>query len=457
MSNRLVLLALSVGVTSSLWANDTLRLGRHRREAQAVALPPSAPADETVAARSYWNQEHLLNDWFGWGDAMRTNGVHLVGDFTTDLLGNPVGGLSQGFAPATSLGLQLQVDLERMLPLPNTEFVTSMVWRTGENLSAEHVGNFFTVAQLYGGENLRLYEFLLRQYLFERQLELHLGRQGAFDQFLAFPIFCNYVNNGTCGSPKGTYYSIPALGQTVYPTASWGAFAKWQGTDQPWYIQAGGYLLDSENGDNDTHGLNWTFDTDLGAAAFIQVGYSIHQKPTDTGLPGIYAVGGLYSEAEQAVFNDPGAERSNGGGYVVLQQMIYRPDSSEENLRRFRNLWGWGGQRGLTAFTVVMATPDDEVSQFPFFINGGLVYQGIIPGRSDDFLAVGYNWGGLSDPWQQQQRDQGLPAPAREVVLELTYRYAVTPFLYVQPDLQWVMNSSIPDALVVGAQLSVTF
>ena len=46
--------------------------------------------------------------------------------------------------------------------------------------------------------------------------------------------------------------------------------------------------------------------------------------------------------------------------------------------------------------------------------------------------------------------------PDREVVLEWNYRYTVT-ILYVQPDLQWVINPSIPDALVVGAQLSVTF
>ena len=446
-------------------ANDWVRHGRvWRAEQAAIASATSAtsadPRDPAApGSPSYWQQGHLLNDWLGLGPAMRTNGVVLAGDFTTDLLGNPVGGLSKGFAPATSLGLQLQWTPGDVLavPLHDTEFVTSMIWRTGENLSSEHIGNLFTVAQLYGGENLRLYEFMLRQYLVDRQLELQIGRQGAFDQFLAFPIFCNYVNNGTCGSPKGTYFSIPAFGETVYPTSSWGAFAKWQGTDQPWYVQTGGYLLDSANGDNDTHGLNWTFDVDLGAAAFLQAGYSTHTAPGDPGLPGAYAVGGFYSEAEQPVFNDPGTVRSNGGGYLVLQQMLLRRDNSAANLRRHRNLWGWGGQTGLTAFTVLVATPDDEISQMPFFVNGGLVYQGIIPGRPDDFAAFGFNWGGTSTPWQQQQRALGGTATPREIVLEWNYRCALTPFLYVQPDLQWVINPAIPSALVIGAQLSVIF
>ncbi|MBN8248282.1 MAG: carbohydrate porin [Verrucomicrobia bacterium] len=462
MSIRHCLMVLPLGASLAVRANDWVRHGRTWRQEQAAiaaAASGETPVPPKVSTPSYWEQGHLFGDWLGLGPAMRTNGVVLAGDFTTDLLGNPVGGLSQGFAPATSLGLQLQWTPGELwtVPLPDTEFVTSMIWRTGENLSAEHIGNLFTVAQLYGGENLRLYEFLLRQYLFDRQLELQIGRQGAFDQFLAFPIFCNYVNNGTCGSPKGTYFSIPAFGQTVYPTSSWGAFAKWKGTDEPWYLQAGGYLLDSDNGANDTHGLNWTFDVDLGAAAMAQAGYMTHQAPGDPGLPGSYAIGGFYSEAGQPVFNEPGAVRSNGGGYLVLQQMLFRPDASAANLRRHRNLWGWGGQSGLTAFTVLVATPDDSVSQFPFFMNGGLVYQGLIPGRPEDFLAFGFNWGGTGTSWQQQQTALDLPSPAREVVLEWNYRCSVTPFLYVQPDLQWVINPSLPSALVVGAQLSVVF
>lgn len=435
-------------------ANEVLRHSRLRQEARLEATP--APGSQ-VGWEAYWSQDHLFDDWFGLGGPMRTNQVQLVGQFTTDLLGNPVGGLSQGFAPATSLGLQLQAGLDRWLPFDGMEFVTSMIWRTGENLSADHIGNFFTVSQLYGGENLRMYEFMLRQYLFDQQLDLQVGRQGALDQFLAFPIFGNYVNNGTCGNPKGLFYSVPAFGETVYPTSSWGAFAKWQNPDHRWYVQAGGYLLDSRNGDNDTHGLNWRFDVDLGPAAFVQAGYNRNQTPTDAGLPGTFAVGGFYSDAEQQEFTQPGASSSNAGAYAVVQQMIWRPDESEINLRRSRLFWGWGGQAGLTAFSAVVATPDDQISQFPWYVNGGLVYQGILPGRPEDFLAFGYNWGGTSGPWQQQQQSLAQPSPAREVVLEWNYRYSVTPFFYVQPDLQWVINPSIPDALVIGAQLSVTF
>jgi len=51
--------------------------------------------------------------------------------------------------------------------------------------------------------------------------------------------------------------------------------------------------------------------------------------------------------------------------------------------------------------------------------------------------------------------------PSYEVVFEWGYRVQFTKFLYIQPDMQYVVNPggthTIPNALVLGAQCSVTF
>ena len=60
----------------------------------------------------------IRSNW--WGNSPRT------------FLPEPNYGLSQGFAPATSLGLQLQAGFDRWLPFEGLEFVTSMIWRTGK-------------------------------------------------------------------------------------------------------------------------------------------------------------------------------------------------------------------------------------------------------------------------------------------------------------------------------------
>lgn len=422
-----------------------------------------APEDETECKcmGDYLKQEHLFNDWFTYGPEMRKSGFDLNGSFTADLLGNPTGGFSQGFAAASSMGVQLIVDLDTLADLKGTQFITSMIWRAGDNLSAERIGNLFTVAQLYGGQNLRLYEFMLRQKLLDDQLTIEAGRTAAFDRFLSFPIFWNYVNNGICGNPKGIFYSVPAFGQSVYPTSSWGLFSKWEPKDQHWYVQAGGYLLDSQDGDNSTSGLNWTFDVDLGPAAFVQTGYKLNDEATDTGLPGEYAVGGFVSGDNQPKYLNPTESQSNAGGYFFLEQMLFTHDHSEANLKRKRNFWGPGTMEGLSAFTAIVVTPMDSISMFPLYVDGGLTYQGIIPGRPDDFLSFGAMWGGVSDKLQASQRTAGTPVQSSETVLELNYRYYATPFFYIQPDIQYVIDpgatGTIPDALVLGAQVSVNF
>jgi porin len=420
----------------------------------------AVPEDESECTcwKDYLDQEHLFNDWLGYGHEMRKSGFDLNGYFTADLLGNPVGGMSQGFDAASSMGMQLVVDFDTLVGLKGTQFITSMIWRAGDNLSADHIGNLFTVAQLYGGQNLRLYEFMLRQKLFDDQLVIEAGRTAAFDRFLSFPIFWNYVNNGIDGNPKGIFFSVPAFGQTVYPTSSWGLFSKWQPADQKWYLQAGGYLLDSDDGANSTSGLNWTFDVDLGPAAFVQTGYHLNDDVTDTGLPGDYAIGAFVSGDNQPKYLSPTESQSNAGGYIFLQQMLFTHDHSEANLKRKRNFWGPGAMEGLTAFTAIVITPMDSISMFPLYVDGGLTYQGIIPGRPDDFLSFGVMWGEVSDELQQSQ---GPGHQTYEAVLELNYRYFVTPFFYIQPDVQYVIQpgatDTIENALVLGAQVSVNF
>jgi len=452
--SRLLLLLGAVMLTASLHAEEIVR----------QTVPPTHGLEDLSPANDlegYLRQGHLLNDWFGYGPTMEEAGFTLNGSFTTDLLGNPVGGFSQGFAGATSMGMQLTVDLEKLMGVPQTEFIVSGIWRTGENLSADRIGNLFTVAQLFGGSNLRLYEFMFRTKLFDERLTLNVGRMGAFDHFLTSPIYWNYVNNGFDGTPKGIFFNVPEFGSTVYPTSSWGFIARWEdGSTSPWYLTAGAFLLDSQNGDNSTNGLNWTFNVDQGWAVLAEAGWKPNQGVNDPDLPGYYAIGGFYVNHERPNFSTPPQLRSNAGFYVMTQQTVWREDT-EENLARKRNVFGPGAMTGITMFSVWVFGPDETLNQFPIYNNTGIVWQGILPSRPDDFAAAGVAWGRISNDLRANQQLNGNPVQEYEVVLEANYRYQVTPFLYVQPDIQYVINpgaaNQFPDALVLGAQMGVIF
>ncbi len=430
-----------------LFVNGTLHAGETKPET-------------TDRWADYLKQDHLFDDWFGQGPSLKERGIEIKGSSLLNIAGNPTGGRSQGFAAANSMGMQMIVDFSKFSKLQGLQFVTSGIWRVGESLTNNHLGNIFSVQQVFGGSNLRLYQFYLQQMLFEDQLTLQVGRMGAFDNFFSSSAYWAYMNNGFDGNPVGIFLNVPAFGQMVYPTSSWGMFGKWTGPKNFWYIQAGAYLPDSSNGNNASNGMNWTFNTDLGTTVLVQGGVAPNGNVGDPGLPGTYSLGVFFSSGKQPTFSANPSQRKNVGVYLMLQQTLWA-DSSVENQERTRNLIGPGAYNGLSFFSAMVISPDSEINRFPFFMNNGLIWQGMIPDRPDDFASIGVTWGPVGQDFSNFQQASGAPAQSHETVFEANYRWQATPFFFIQPNLQYVFNPGatgrISDALVLGAQIGVTF
>ena len=88
----------------------------------------------------------------------------------------------------------------------------------------------------------------------------------------------------------------------------------------------------------------------------------------------------------------------------------------------------------------------------PYFVGGGLSYQGAIPRRDDDIAAIGVIYGSFS---------RYIPRTTAETVIEANYQINLTNWLSITPDLQYVIRPSgssvIKNALVLGAQVQIVF
>jgi hypothetical protein len=76
--------------------------------------------------------------------------------FVMDALGNPTGGMQQGFRQASNLNVDLRFDLQKLFGLTGGSFEISFSERFGSSLSREDIGNVFTVQQVFGGQTYRL-------------------------------------------------------------------------------------------------------------------------------------------------------------------------------------------------------------------------------------------------------------------------------------------------------------
>jgi porin len=411
----------------------------------ATAADSSHTQHRYPVLRKFWRfldvelqQKHLTGDWRGRRDALERAGVTLTSTYTTDLLGNPLGGNQQGFRYAGDLGVDSRFDLEKLLGLKGLLLDVSGSWRSGQNLSAKDVGNTFTVSQIFGGETARLYALALEwPSLLDNRLDIRLGRIGTGDDFLASPLYTAFANFAFDSNPGSVPINIPSF--SAYPVATWGLRAKVMPVDS-WSVMAGLYYSDATLARNNVHGVDFSIRSSAGIFAIGELGYLFNQGQGATGLPGNYKIGAYFdSDGYPDLSNAAQAEiRGNYGFYVLVDQMVYREGGSQNT-------------QGLTPFAAVTFAPSDR-NTFPWFFSAGLVYPGLIPGRDDDTAAFGLAYGKFS---------KYLSGQHYEMVLEWTYAVAIAPWLTLQPDVQYIVKpsgtSTIANALVLGMQIAVNF
>jgi porin len=119
--------------------------------------------------------------------------------------------------------------------------------------------------------------------------------------------------------------------------------------------------------------------------------------------------------------------------YAVADQLVWREAGSKD--------------QGTGVFARVTGISNDR-NLVDAFINVGVTWKGAIPGRDEDTVGLAI---GLARIGARARRFDGdvaffsgafYPRRTSETVLELTYQAAVTPWLTLQPDFQYIFNPS---------------
>jgi porin len=398
---------------------------------------------------------HLLDDWFGLRPKAEDFGIVPTSTFVTDIAGNVTGGKDQGVTHADDLGLDLLFDLNKLVGLQGGSFLVSMSQRSGSSLSREHVGNVFTIQQVYGGQTFHLIDLAYQQKLLADRIELRLGRIAAGDDFLVSPYNWLFMQNGFDGNPVGIFFNSP--GMTAYPNATWGARIKFQTTERT-YVMGGVYNGDPSIRDIEHNGADMSMNGPVFAIG--EVGYQLNGLPGESRRLGNYKAGFWYDNASFTDFTTvgygvpPQEKRGSWGAYGLFDQVLVPFGAPTSN-------------RGFGIFGSFMVAPDESISQMPYFFTAGVACRGIFASRPTDSTGFGVVHGRFSsDLRHAQERDQQFDPTVGvqdyETVFEWTYRfYFRKGALFFQPDMQYVMRPGgtgrIDDALVVGCQIGLNF
>lgn len=402
-----------------------------------VAAPP--PVTATVAAelpdwfggKAYTDWSNATGDWGGIRGWFAERGVTFAASYTLDWSSVWSGGVRRGASTRTLLDANFTLDLEKIAGIRGGEVFFDFYSTDGRGGTLD-AGDTHGVSNIQTDENLdQIAEVWYQQWLFERAARIKLGKVDANSEFAFVDAASSFLN-----SAAGVSTPVFALPTYPDPATSVNVFVY----PTPWmYVGAG--IYDGASFDGIATGRNGptTFFSDKRSDSWFSIaeGGVTWDRLGSLGL-GRLAIGGWRHSAEFERF-DGGIERGVEGFYFVAEQQILRGAADDAN--------------GLFAF-VRYAWTDENVTAAGQHIGGGLVLRGTFPGRDDDEAGIFVSTLTLSDA-------AGAAFNGDETAVELYYRFNVTPFIHLTPDLQWVGNpsgdASIDDAVVGALRVEVDF
>ncbi len=393
---------------------------------------------------------------------LNSMGIDVGGAYVSEPFYN-WGGLDQGGEYQGVLDLYVNADMGKLGLWDGLCFHANGFQIHGNSITGANIGGLMPVTSFEAVDSTRLFELWFEQHMFNDTLAVKVGQIAADEEFFAAD-GGGYFINGTWGwapiaaenNPNGgPAYPLATPGVRVAVTPSdktslmVGVF---NGDPAPQCNKAGG---DPQRCNPD--GLD--FGLRSRALLIAEGAYSYSLAGGE--LPGTIKVGGWnhFGDFEHqrvdvggnliAVTGNAGKPLENDHAlYVILDQLVWHAPGTEEG-------------QGIGFFTRFAGAPDDR-NLVDFYFDVGVTFTGMIPGRPDDALAIGYAYTGISDQVQAFNVDSGEPAGSGyEALIEVAYTMEIMDGWTLQPDFQYIFNpgggTEGDDATVIGARNTFAF
>lgn len=418
-------------------------------------------------------REQVLGEWFGVRPMFSEHGVEIFGGYTMEVWGNTTGGVKTGTVYTGLLDFGAEVDLEKAVGWKGASVSTTWLWLSGRDASEDLAGNFLTISNIAGFNTLRMFELWFQQNLFDDKFSIRVGQLSADSEFWISDYSGLFIN-GTFGWPAAVSMNIPE-GGPGYPMGTLGARIAWNPVD--WFtFQSAAFQGNVFAQDVNRQGFRWRLDAQTGYTFLNEAQVRWNQREEEMGLPGQFKTGAWFQTGQSADALADSTESGNTGFYVILDQMLYREPSEPAVSGLTKDgksvVDGKSGKsfkasvdmkksdQGLGWFGRIAFAPADR-NFINFYFDTGFSYKGLIPTRDNDTLGIGFGYAQLSNGARNSLQEEGSSPIGAEMVLEFTYQAQVTPWLVVQPDLQYIINpggtTDLNNALVIGGRASVVF
>ena len=408
-----------------------------------AAEEPAKEAAKTEELTPAYADTTLSSDWGGGRSRLAKDGLVFEGLLRYDTLKNK-GALSNGTRGVSHVDIKLKADLETLWGWKGSTAMLNVLSDSGNGPNTRHVGSLMGVTNLEvsAPTTTRLFQAWVQQALFDDRLSVLAG---------IYPIDSEFFTVDSAAVFIKPEYGPPAemsttRGLSIFNNAAFGIRTKVQSSDKSLYAMWA--LMDGIPNDP-AHPKRTVIKFAKGDGAFNigEIGWLPEAANDKVEGHAKLAIGvwAYTSRVNDLVDVDAAGnplQRRSHGAYVLAEKTLVR--------------LGDDGTRYITGFARHGWTDGDSTS-LKNSVNLGLHVKGPVASRADDIIGLAWTRAGVGNKWRTTQ----LPTPiaSSEEALEVTYRYAVTPWFAVQPNIQRVRHpggrADLPNAKLIGARLEL--
>ena len=402
------------------------------------------PEDEPPGVPDLMERETLTHNWFGLGKDLEKIGIEAAFSVTQIYQLNLEGGLATHRHAGRYTGsydLEVVFNLETLLNWAGASVYAHAEGSWSEGLSPGSIGDMFGVnGDAAGCRPIDLTELWFEQSLFQDKLVIRAGKLTLTGGFECAGCPVSFDGNRFANDETGQFLNSALVNNPTIPFPDNGLAVVVHAEPIPgWYISGG--VADADADIRET-GFRTTFHGTANFFAIFETGLVNSTNSERLGqLWGAYRVGLWYDPQAKERFSDGRTKTDDLGFYLSIDQDLFR-----ENPRQVDD------PQGLSAFARY-GWADGAVNEIRHFWSFGLQYQGLVPTRDDDVVAIGYAHGRLVKAAGYDKSD--------EAVIEVYYNMQVAGWLAITPSVQYVFHpggaAGVDNALVLGLRAQMSF
>jgi porin len=319
--------------------------------------------------------------------------------YTGDLFNNLTGGIQTGIGYLGMVNLKLTTH-----PWKGGNLFINVANTHGAEPSADYLGDYQVASNIEAGEHTYLQELWFRQ-VWEK-VEVTIGLQD-LNVDLVNTNYGTLFSNSSFGVLPTVSGNIPA---PIFPLTSLGISTRWQ-LSKKISVHAAVYDGAPTDFEDNPYNLRWQLSKDDGFLLFTELQHEIVIKSLPGRLKaGVYLHQHL-NKANDHIGRRDSVYRNNHGYYLMGEQEI----------------WNGAAHKSLGLFIQLGFSPK-RVNYNYYYAGAGVNYTGLLSRECRDVAGLAVAHDGLRG------------GAGKETAIELTYRFPLFRFLFLQPDIQYIIN-----------------